>query len=279
MPTFDAPDGTLLAYRTEGRGRPVLCVPGGPADSAYLGDLGGLSRHRQLIVPDLRGTGASAAPADPASYRCDRQVGDIEALRVHLGLDRVDLLGHSAGANLAVQYAARHPQRVARLALITPGPAALGVVVDGEMRRTHAELRKDEPWFPDAFAALEALIEGRGADWDAIAPFFWGRWDAAARELYAAGQPRNMDAVRGFSAEGAYDPPATRAALAAYPGPVLALAGEFDLNTPPPAVAEIAAAFPHAEYAVQPGAGHYPWVDDPEAFTAVVAAFLGAAEI
>jgi hypothetical protein len=41
-------------------------------DSAYLGDLGGLSARRELIRLDLRGTGQSATPADPATYRCDR---------------------------------------------------------------------------------------------------------------------------------------------------------------------------------------------------------------
>jgi pimeloyl-ACP methyl ester carboxylesterase len=49
--------------------------------------------HRQLIMPDMRGTGMSAVPADPASYRCDRLAEDVEALREHLGLDRFDLVG------------------------------------------------------------------------------------------------------------------------------------------------------------------------------------------
>lgn len=60
-------------------------------------------------MPDLRGTGGSATPRDPASYRCDRMVADVEALRAHLGLDRMDLLAHCAGANLAVLYASCHP--------------------------------------------------------------------------------------------------------------------------------------------------------------------------
>ncbi|MFF3744566.1 alpha/beta fold hydrolase [Streptomyces kronopolitis] len=60
--------------------------------SSYLGDLGGLSRQRQLILLDLRGTGDSGVPTDPAGYRCDPQVADVEALRRHLGLDRVDVL-------------------------------------------------------------------------------------------------------------------------------------------------------------------------------------------
>lgn len=72
-------------------------------DSIYLGDLGGLSMHCQLVVLDLRGTGQSTIPEDPSSYRCDRIVDDVEALREHLGLPRMDLLAHSAGVNLAAQ--------------------------------------------------------------------------------------------------------------------------------------------------------------------------------
>ncbi|MFJ2645658.1 alpha/beta fold hydrolase [Streptomyces sp. NPDC087420] len=274
MPTFSAPDGTQLAYRTIGEGDPVVCVPGGPADSAYLGDLGGLAAHRRLIVLDLRGTGGSAVPEDTSSYRCDRLVDDVEALRDHLGLARPDLLGHSAGANIAVQYAARHPENTGRLALITPGPAAVGITVTGETRRALALLRKDEPWFPPAFAALEAITGGTGGDWDAIAPFFTGRWDAEARRHQAESRPANQEAVALFGAEGAFTPEATRTAIAAHEGPVLLLAGEFDLNTPPSAVAEYAGLFPDATYVAQPGAGHYPWLDDAEGFVATTAAFL-----
>ncbi|MFF9909403.1 alpha/beta fold hydrolase [Streptomyces sp. NPDC013457] len=293
---FAASDGTRLAHRTEHRtedrkgirgegraegltepaGDPVICLPGGPTDSRYLGDLGGLSAYRRLVLPDPRGTGDSAVPEDPASYRCDRVAGDVEALRVHLGLDRIDLLGHSGGANTAVTYAARYPHRVRSLALITPGTAAVGIEVRGETRRTAALLRKGEPWFPGAFAALEALTEGRGADWDAIAPFCWGRWDEAARRHHAGARPGNAEAVAGFAAEGAFDPESTRAALVALEAPVLVLAGEFDLNSPPGPVSELAALFPGASFAVQSGAGHYPWIDDPDAFTATVGAFFSA---
>ncbi|MFJ6833685.1 alpha/beta fold hydrolase [Streptomyces sp. NPDC091209] len=55
---------------------------------------------------------------------------------------------------------------------------------------------------------------------------------------------------------------------------VLVLAGEVDLNSPPPAMAGIAALFPHAELVVQPGAGHFPWLDDPERFVSTTTAFL-----
>ncbi|MFE8012044.1 alpha/beta fold hydrolase [Streptomyces antibioticus] len=274
MPTYFASDGTRLAHRVIGVGEPLVCVPGGPTDSVYLGDLGGLSAHRRLIVPDLRGTGRSAEPEDVTSYRCDRLVDDIEALRVRLGLSRIDLLGHSAGANIVTQYAARHPERVARLVLVTPGTRAVGIAVTGEERRAAARLRADEPWFPEAFAALEAITAGRGGDWEAVAPFFYGRWDAAARSHHAASRPSNEEAVAVFGSEGAFTPRATRAALAAVAAPVLLLAGEFDLNSPPRAVTQCAALFPEATYAVRPGAGHYPWLDDAEGFVAAVVTFL-----
>ena len=206
--------------------------------SAYLGDLGGLTAHRSLVRLDPRGTGESAAPADPASYRCDRQVDDVEALRAHLGQDRVDLLGHSAGGTLAVLYAARHPDRVGRLALVTPSPRPVGLEISDADRRTVAELRRDEPWFPDAFAAFERIWSGAvtEADWEAITPFTHGRWDAATEALLAreAGE-KNAEAAAVYYSEGALDPARTTAALARLDAPVLVVAGEYDVGLPPSA--------------------------------------------
>ncbi|GLX16921.1 alpha/beta fold hydrolase [Streptomyces lavendulae] len=280
MITFSSHDGTRLACHDRGEGTPLVCLPGGPMqDSAYLAGLDDLFPHRRLIRLDLRGTGASAVPADPASYRCDRLVDDVEALRGHLGLETVDLLAHSAGANLAALYAARHPARVGRLLLVTPSVFAVGVPVAGDDRLEAARLRAAEPWFAPAYAALEELVAGRGtaATMGAVAPFWYGRWDEAARAHRAAeaGQ-KNQEAAAAYGAGGAFDPDATRAALAALAAPVLLLAGEADVAAPPRAMAAYAALFPDAALTVQPGAGHFPWLDDPEAFTGAVAGFLGA---
>lgn len=126
MPIFRAPDGTRLTYHLRGEGEPLVVLPGGPMRaSAYLGNLGGLDAHRQLVLLDLRGTGESELPADRGTYRCDRLVDDVEALRLQLRLERMDVLAHSAGGSLAMLYAARHPQRLGRLALITATPWAL----------------------------------------------------------------------------------------------------------------------------------------------------------
>jgi proline iminopeptidase len=276
MPTFSAPDGTRLAYRSIGEGEPLICVPGGPMrDSAYLGDLGGLAARRRLIRLDLRGTGQSAAPADPASYGCDRMVDDVEALRAHLGLRRIDLLGHSAGTNLVARYAALHPDAVSRLLLITPSVFGVGIPVTTENRRAVADLRRDEPWYPAASAALARIAAGQAGatDWAAIAPFRHGRWDEAAQRLDARHDAEvNAEAAKVFVES--FTPDETRAALASFPAPVLLLAGEYDLNSPPVAVTEYAGLFPDATLIVQPGAGHQPWLDDPARFAAALTPYL-----
>ncbi len=270
-----APDGTELAYSRTGDGPPLVCLPGGPMQaSAYLGDLGGLTAHRSLVLVDLRGTGESAVPADPATYRCDRQVDDVEALRARLGLDRLDLLAHSAGAALALLYAARHPDRVGSLVLVTPSPRVVGIEVGDADRRRVAELRRGEPWFPAAFAALERIWSGTATaeDWAAITPFTYGRWDDAARAADARAEAqRNDDAAARYYADGAFDPEVVRTALARLSVPVLLVAGEVDVALPPDRAADYAALFPAAELVVQPGAGHFPWLDDPAEFVRTVA--------
>ncbi len=278
MPSFTAPDGTRLAYRTTGAGDPLICVPGGAMrDSAYLGDLGGLGAHRQLVFLDLRGTGASQVPADPATYRCDRQVGDIEALRVHLGLDAVDLLAHSAGSNLALLYAATHPARVRRLALVTPTLWAVGIEVTPEQRREAALLRSGEPWFDEAWPGFEARLRGEEAEGPYQA-FFHGRWDAAAQAHEAAGAEQvNKEAALRYGSEGAFDPPATRAALAGLDAEVLVLCGELDGGPRPCVARELGDVLPQAQFDVQAGAGHFPWLDDAGAFRRPLAAFLDPA--
>ncbi|MFG2965414.1 alpha/beta fold hydrolase [Streptomyces sp. NPDC048288] len=278
MPSFTAADGTRLAYHVTGEGEPLVVLPGGPMRaSAYLGDLGGLAAHRRLVLLDLRGTGDSAAPADPASYRCDRQVDDVEMLRAHMGLDHMDVLAHSAGASLAILYAAAHPHRVRRLALITGNPSALGLRPTPEERLAAARLRSAEPWFDEAFPLLEAWLTGTG-DFDVtFMPFFHGRWDATAQAHVAATEKQtNFEAGDRYFADGAFTPDATRAALRLLTAPVLVYTGELD-GSPSPALARRAAeAFPNAEVAVQPGTAHYPWLDNPEWFVRRTLGFLDA---
>jgi proline iminopeptidase len=278
MPAFTARDGLRLAYRVLGTGPELICLPGGPMRTAgYLGDLGGLSQRYRLIIPDPRGTGQSAVPADLTTCRCDRQVDDVEALRAHLGLDQMDLLGHSASANLAIRYAERHPDLVRRLLLITPSTRGVGLGATVAQRRQIVRLRHHEPWYPEVRATFERINAGdeHDEDWETIAPLYYGRWDGAAQAHYAAAEDEvNKAAAAAFGAEGAFDPDATRAALGRLGSPVLLLAGGLDPGTPPVVAAEYAAMFPDCELVIQSGAGHYPWLDNANAFSAEVCAFL-----
>src|SRR5919106_308267 len=245
--------------------------------SDYLGDFGGLSAHRTLVRLDLRGTGASATPADSATYRCDRQVDDVEALRVHLRLDQIDLAGHSAGGSLAVLYAARFPDRIGRLVLVNPSPRPVGVEIADADRGELAELRRGEPWFPAAFAALERIWSGDAtdADWTAIAPFSYRRWDAASQaNLARSASETNQEAAMIYYSDGAVDPTATRSALRSLEAPVLLVTGEYDVGLPPKRATEYAGLFPQAELAVLPRGGHYPWIDDPQWLAETMSAFL-----
>ncbi|MFD9305048.1 alpha/beta fold hydrolase [Streptomyces sp. NPDC060048] len=281
--TFTTYDGTELAYHVQGEGQPLVCLPGGAMRaSAYMGDLGGLSAGRRLILLDLRGTGDSAVPADPSTYRVDHQVADVEALRVHLGLESVDLLAHSASGNLALLYAAAHPRRVRRLALVTPTSWAVDLTESPQARLADVRRRAGSEPYDTAIAAYERALAAFSAggtpdeaDWAASMPLAYGRWDDTARahaELSPA--QKNAEAAAAFAGPGAFDPPATREALRRVTGEVLVLAGELDSNPSPALAARLAELFARGVVDVQSGGGHFPWLDDEAWFTARVERFL-----
>jgi pimeloyl-ACP methyl ester carboxylesterase len=263
----------LLAHDEIGTGAPLLVVPGGPLLApSYLGDLGGIPARLHLL--HLRGTGRSG-PADAAELRFDLLVDDVEAYRAHTGFDPVDLLAHSAGASIAIRYALRYPEHVRRLVLVTPSLRSLGFTPDPEQLRSAAAARSGEDWYPAVKDALEAVLGGSfaAADWAALAPFYYGRWDEVAQEHARASDAiRLPDAPAAYYAPGA--PVATAEELAELDVPVLMLAGEVDAMPSPAAVREAARLFPRADVVVQPEAGHYPWLDDPEFFRKAIADFL-----
>ncbi|MGH7673387.1 MAG: alpha/beta fold hydrolase [Gemmatimonadales bacterium] len=104
-----------------GTGPLVVLLHGGPgAHHDYLlpqYDL--LARGRELLYYDQRGGGQSPVPRDtPVGWR--EHVADLDAIRARLGLERLALCGYSWGGLLAVLYFLEHPERVERLALVSP---------------------------------------------------------------------------------------------------------------------------------------------------------------
>ena len=277
MRRFRSWDGTELAYRLVGSGPPLVCIPGGPGQAVeYLGELGGLSDHQKLILLDNRGTGASQVPANPTTYRVDELVQDVEALRGHLGLDRMDLFGHSASGGICLLYAVEYPHRIDHLVLVDPSLRVIGIPSDLGIDEVLAR-RAHEPWYADAVAALHA--EARSPQelekyrW-LSAPLLYGRWNAAA-QAQAAAEPAQFapPATDGFYAGFEPDPTLPRR-IAALTVPVLLVVGEYDIWPTCAAVRELAALLDSADVAVMPRAGHVPWVDDPATFAGIVREFL-----
>jgi len=270
VPTYLSYDRAPLAYREQGAGLPVLVVPGGPArDAAYLGDLGGLASvaERKLVVPDLRGTGQSQPESDRDSHRADRIAADVATLVDHLRMAPVDVLAHSAGANVAILLAERRPDLVSRLVLVTPGTRVLAIDPEEAEWDAALERRASEPWYDEVRAAVEA--EEPTVEQELVSQaLLYGRWDDRARAHAASGQ-RNL-AAAGWFHEGAYDPVRSREALAGLRIPVRILVGELDAWPNERGAAELAAAFQDAEVTVLPGAGHFPWLDDPARFAVSV---------
>ncbi|MBB5869885.1 pimeloyl-ACP methyl ester carboxylesterase [Allocatelliglobosispora scoriae] len=283
MPTFASYDGTQLAYRIEGEGEPLICVPGGPGRAGvYLGNLGGLDAHRQLIILDNRGTGDSEVPADPSTYRCDKLPLDIEALREHLGLETIDLLGHSAGAQVAVLYATAYPERVSRLVLVTGAHRTVGVAIDGAYLATCQARATADTGYVRAFKSLLSWRDAKTYDEGtpfrkAATPLLYGPWTEAAKAHFAGEDAEFSRAANfGYGNGIALNTVAIRLALSKFGVPTLVYAGELD---PGPTVSEatsVGKCFPNSRLVVQPGAGHFPWVDDPEFFAASVSQFLAA---
>jgi proline iminopeptidase len=238
VPHFDSYDGCKLWYERDGDGPPLVCLAGGPgADVRDLGDLGGLTADRTLVLLDSRAGGRSEIPADQASCAFQRQARDVEELRVHLGLPQLDILAHSAGALTAQEYAA-HYGTVGRMVLVTPAGRAAREPDEAEV----------------------AAIRGMGAE--TLTPA--GDWPIPPSWLRAAFYGGEVDAD------------AAAARLAAVAVPILALAGGSDGIAGTATARLIGDCYPNAVVEIMPGCGHYPWLDDPDGFRQRVIDFLDA---
>jgi proline-specific peptidase len=259
-----------------------VCHPGGPgASSLYFGELAGLASARTLVLVNPRGTGGSARPADPTRYGTEDYVADLEDLRADLGLESMQLLGHSHGGVVAMAYAAAHPDRVERLVLAST-LARFAAEQEAAMREGML-LRAGEPWYADASAALEAEQAGEFDGDDELSalvmreqPFYFARFgdrEAAYLSETLAQETWNGDALLHFNTRdfATFD---LRADLPSIQAPTLVITGEDDFITGPVCAREIAAQVAGSELVVLPGAGHFVFVEQPDAFRDAVLRLL-----
>lgn len=108
-----------------GSGEPILVLHGGPGISHdYLvPHFQTLAKNYEIIFYDQRACGKTEFPSDTTSINIDTYVDDLEAIRNHLKIERLNLLGHSWGALLALKYGIKHPENLSKLMLVSPAPS------------------------------------------------------------------------------------------------------------------------------------------------------------
>ena len=276
-------DGRKLTYRQIGKGPVLVCHPGGPGfSSTEFGDLAALWEKYTLILLNPRGTGGSDRPKDARAYQLDDYVDDVEALREHLGLERILLLGYSHGGIVAQAYAAKHPGRVRKLVLACT-LARLSPEQDAAM---HAGMdkRSGEPWFADAAAALEDEQAGNFTDGEITdlmfreLPLYFARFGPAEAGYLDTlrNDPFNADALRIFNEEAPSMDLRERHAL--ITSPTLVITGSEDFICGPVCADEIAAGIAGSRKVIVGDAGHMIFVEQPEAFYSEVSDFLESSQ-
>lgn len=130
--TVNSQDGTSIEYTTHGQGQQtVLLIHGWMVSGAvYNGLVSHLdAQDAQFVVVNLRGTGNSGAGD---GYGLDHYVQDVAAVFESLDAQKVHVVGHSMGGQIAQLFAARYPDAVASLTLISPVPMQ-GVPLPAEL--------------------------------------------------------------------------------------------------------------------------------------------------
>jgi pimeloyl-ACP methyl ester carboxylesterase len=280
VPAFTTADGRTLTFKQVGDGPPLVCHPGGPGLSVlFFGDFAALESDLSLILLSPRGVDDSD-PAD--SYRLEDYAADLDELRAHLELDRMDLFGHSAGGFTSIVYAATYPEHVGKLVLC----GSFARFTD-EFRAAFGRLlaqREQDPRFADAVAARRERDENPALGDDEFGrlalqslPLLFGRFgaDEAAflHSAIAAGGSYHLPALEQFNSE-IEATMALRPELGRIDAPTLVLTGDLDVWGAR-AADELVAHLRKGHVHVLPGVGHMPWIEDPGSFRRAMLEFLG----
>lgn len=274
--------GAHLHYIDDGIGEPVVMLHGNPTWSFYyrhlIADLRGSYR---VIVPDHIGCGLSDKPDDAHyDYTLARRVDDLEALLDHLNLTRgLTLVLHDWGGIIGMTYAARHPDRIARL--VVCNTAAFHKPL-GKSFPTALSLFRDSPL--GAWLARGANLFVRGTTWLGCKT---RRLSKEVRDAYAAPYDSwaNRIAIHRFvqdiplrPGDRSYDlitEVESRLHLL-QSVPMLIVWGLKDFVFDEPVLAEWVRRFPEAEVHRFPRGGHLLFEDEREAVNGLVKSFLEA---
>jgi proline iminopeptidase len=280
--------GVRLWYRVAGRAAPgappVVFLHGGPGQGSYhFAALAGapLERSLRMVYLDQRGSGRSGRPST-GEYSISLLVDDVEGLRRSWGVPRIALIGHSFGAVLALEYAARYPEHVSGVAVVA---GLWDVPLQSRLRceRTVAT-------FPQVAARVlgdsAGAVAARGdCDW------FWKLPDAQAMNdalMFPDSAVRirldSVQAASGTRNTGEVGAALFRNGLLQYrftaaqrlTMPVLVISGRRDGTAVSEGLRELARRLPDARFVEFENSGHFVYLDEPARFAREVSAFLGS---
>lgn len=280
-------NGVRLYYRIAGEApagsAPVLFLHGGPGHNSYsFARLMGphLEKSRRMVYLDQRGCGRSERPWD-GRYSLEVLVADLEALRQELGVERWVLLGHSLGGTLALEYAARYPERVAGAVVVSGLSDAQSSYATWkrELERLHPErLTTPASASGDNSDYAQVMRALRGMD----AQGFFHKLQFRS-SMYQQMQEA-VDAESGLRNTGElsralFSSELTRyrfSASARVTAPVLVIGGQHDYSIGVESIRTLAKALPHATLLEYEQSGHYPYLEESERFAYDVTQFLSA---
>jgi proline iminopeptidase len=263
---------------------PLVIVHGGPGGNVWnfertIGPE--LERFSTVVYYEQRGSGRSSPPASKDDYSLPLLVSDLDALRRHLGVERLSLLGFSFGSELALEYALAHPEAVEKLLLQAPsvGPAERQDVIQlhGFESVTTGELN----------ATVRAILREPGTPAERLEKV-WGRVDTATVDRFlfedaeVARRNRAMWKESGLRNTGDMhrallrnrDPEPLSLRARAVTAPVLVLVGLHDRNVGVDPARDLVRVLPRARLVLFERSAHFPDMEEPGKYASAVREFL-----
>jgi pimeloyl-ACP methyl ester carboxylesterase len=265
--------GHRVSYRSAGTGPLLVLLHGIAGSSATWEDvIPRLSGSHTVIAPDLLGHGESSKPS--GDYSLGAYANLIRDLLGALGEERGTIVGHSLGGGIALQFAYQFPERCERLVLVSSG---------GLGRELHLLLRAAAlpgaevvlPWLCVAGRhSVGAVAHALGriglrasADLEEIWRNFASLEDADARQAF-------LHTVRAIIDLGGQRVSATDRLYLASALPTLIVWGERDPLIPVSHGRDAHERIQGSRLEIFPGAGHFPYRDDPRRFAATLLEFI-----
>lgn len=267
-----------IFYEVVGTGEPIVVVHGGPGlDHAYLQPgLDALASRYTLVYYDQRGTGRSVAALDSTAINLDVFVEDIEALRETLGYDRISVLAHSFGALIGLDYAARYPESLRALILMSPVEPGSRFVERRAARQQAVQTVEDST----ELATLRASEGFAARDAATLSQVYRVAFRQTLRDRSRIGE-LDLDLAESTADNGQEVARLLGGSMGQLdwwdrlPGidvPTLVLHGRYDAM-PLVVSQEIASALPRGRLVVL-DSGHFPYIEDPDGLISAVSSFF-----